>query len=108
MRKNMCGAALVALALVAAACGGGDDAGAAPGDLVATTPPAPVDQEAGQDAPVAGTDADAATPAATPERPAPNPDRAIAPDFSLALGDGSTFVLSDETRPVFMVFWAEW
>lgn len=32
----------------------------------------------------------------------------VAPDFSLALGDGSTFTLSEEARPVFMVFWAEW
>lgn len=31
-----------------------------------------------------------------------------APDFSLELGDGGTFTLSEETRPVFMVFWAEW
>jgi hypothetical protein len=31
-----------------------------------------------------------------------------APDFSLELGDGSTFTLSEEARPVFMVFWAEW
>lgn len=35
-------------------------------------------------------------------------DAAIASDFSLRLGDGSTFTLSEETRPVFMVFWAEW
>lgn len=31
-----------------------------------------------------------------------------APDFSLDLGEGGTFTLSEETRPVFMVFWAEW
>jgi len=31
-----------------------------------------------------------------------------APDFSLELGDGGTFTLSEEARPVFMVFWAEW
>lgn len=31
-----------------------------------------------------------------------------APDFSLELGDGSTFMLSQEVLPVFMVFWAEW
>lgn len=31
-----------------------------------------------------------------------------APDFSLALGDGSTFTLSDTDRPVYLVFWAEW
>lgn len=35
-------------------------------------------------------------------------DTATAPDFSLMLGDGSTFTLSEETRPVFIVFWAEW
>lgn len=65
---------------------------------------------------VASTEPDA-TPATEPtdeiapsaeERPAPDPNREIAPDFSLLLGDGSTFVLSEETRPVFMVFWAEW
>lgn len=31
-----------------------------------------------------------------------------APDFALDLGNGGTFVLSEEARPVFMVFWAEW
>lgn len=31
-----------------------------------------------------------------------------APDFSLELGEGGTFTLSEESRPVFMVFWAEW
>lgn len=31
-----------------------------------------------------------------------------APDFSLQLGSGGTFTLSEEARPVFMVFWAEW
>ncbi|HEY5579239.1 MAG TPA: hypothetical protein VIL12_06085 [Acidimicrobiia bacterium] len=31
-----------------------------------------------------------------------------APDFSLTLGDGETFVLSLEQKPVYMVFWAEW
>lgn len=31
-----------------------------------------------------------------------------APDFTLELGNGGTFLLSQEARPVFMVFWAEW
>ena len=31
-----------------------------------------------------------------------------APDFSLELGDGATFLLSQEVLPVYMVFWAEW
>ena len=46
-----------------------------------------------------GTVDDAA--AATDEDP-------TAPDFELELGDGGTFRLSDETKPVFLVFWAEW
>lgn len=37
------------------------------------------------------------------------PDEVMpAPEFSLELGDGGTFTLSEETRPVFMIFWAEW
>ena len=35
-------------------------------------------------------------------------DRPVAPDFVLELGSGGTFVLSEETRPVYLVFWAEW
>lgn len=42
------------------------------------------------------------------DRPPPDPDRAIAPDFSLELADGTTYALAEEVRPVFMVFWAEW
>lgn len=34
--------------------------------------------------------------------------RDTVPDFTLALGDGGTFVLSQEARPVYLVFWAEW
>ncbi len=32
----------------------------------------------------------------------------VAPDFSLKLDDGSTFVLSEATKPTYLVFWAEW
>ena len=35
-------------------------------------------------------------------------DGPAAPDFALALGSGETFVLSDEQKPVYLVFWAEW
>ncbi len=49
-------------------------------------------------------------------RPGPSPtpasggsdSGAVAPDFTLALGDGGTFTLSQEARPVYMIFWAEW
>ena len=46
-------------------------------------------------------------PAETTPRP-PVPDGPAAPDFTLALGDGRSFTLSDEAQPVFMIFWAEW
>lgn len=32
----------------------------------------------------------------------------LAPDFTLDLGDGGTFVLSETAKPVYLVFWAEW
>jgi len=44
----------------------------------------------------------------TTETPLPPLDGPAAPDFSLQLSDGSTFLLSEESRPVYMVFWAEW
>lgn len=37
-----------------------------------------------------------------------DPDAPIAPDFTLELGGGGEFVLSEEAKPVYMVFWAEW
>jgi hypothetical protein len=37
------------------------------------------------------------------------PDGAAeAPDFELALADGGTFRLSAESKPVYLIFWAEW
>lgn len=41
-------------------------------------------------------------------RPAPNPDRMLAPDFTLTLSDGTDYQLAREVRPVYLVFWAEW
>lgn len=32
----------------------------------------------------------------------------VAPDFTLALEPSGEFVLSQEVKPVYMVFWAEW
>jgi len=34
--------------------------------------------------------------------------RPVAPDFTLPLGDGGTFTLSQGAKPVYLVFWAEW
>jgi hypothetical protein len=35
-------------------------------------------------------------------------DRPVAPDFTLQLGDGGTYTLSEGSKPVYLVFWAEW
>lgn len=36
------------------------------------------------------------------------PEGPEAPDFTLALRSGGKFTLSEEAKPVYMVFWAEW
>lgn len=46
------------------------------------------------------------TQATTSTLPEPNPD--LAPDFTLELSDGQEFTLSETTRPVYLLFWAEW
>ena len=66
---------------------------------VAGTPEAPDDP--GSDAAVESTTSSAAT-------AGPSFDGPPAPDFEMALSDGSTFSLSDEQKPVYLVFWAEW
>ena len=38
----------------------------------------------------------------------PAPEGPAAPDFTLALEPSGEFVLSQEVKPVYMVFWAEW
>lgn len=79
--------AMVVLALLVAACGG-------EAEPASSASPQP---EATENAP---SDAAAAT-----DGPADGPP---APDFELVLSDGSTFQLSGEEKPVYMVFWAEW
>ena len=54
--------------------------------------------------PAQGGDPDDAT--TTPTRVAPEGEPA--PDFTLALDGGGSFTLSAETKPVLLVFWAEW
>ncbi len=76
---------VVLLALVAAACGG------------SSTPEATTTTGGG----VAATSTVAAAVDPAPAGPA-------APDFTLDLADGTTFILSGEDKPVYLVFWAEW
>lgn len=102
-----------AMALVAAACGSTEAVEGTASAAVITT------ATNGTTAPETSTDAVTTTvvvddePASSSEAPAesvrPLPDDAPpAPDFTLALDDGSEFVLSAEQKPVYVVFWAEW
>lgn len=80
MRRTML-LVIVLIGLIAAACGGSE--GGASSTVAPNTTVPPADGGA-------------------IEGPA-------APDFTLALGTGSdSFTLSEEAKPVYMVFWAEW
>lgn len=109
MRKGLI---LITFALVAASCGGSDEPAAAstaapesvasPGDVVTTAPATTAPT-------VTAATGDTETAAAPPVTEAgPSFDGPPAPDFELVLSDGSTFTLSDEQKPVYVVFWAEW
>ena len=80
MRRTML-LVIVLIGLIAAACGGSEGGASSTVAPDTTAPPAG---------------------GGTIEGPA-------APDFTLALGTGSdSFTLSEEAKPVYMVFWAEW
>ncbi len=51
---------------------------------------------------------DDTTTTSQPEATGTTSDRPLAPDFTLELGDGGTYTLSEGERPVYLVFWAEW
>jgi hypothetical protein len=99
----------VVLALVAAACGGNAEPTSSPAttteSATAETAPSttiPTSTEVGGEAPGDAAAGD------TTEAGGSSFDGPSAPDFELLLNDGSTFRLSDEEKPVYMVFWAEW
>jgi len=88
-------ALLVGLVLVSTACANPADTTTpttATPDTTATTPTIPTSGTTGT----------------TPTTTATAAEGPVAPDFTLDLGSGGTFVLSEETRPVYLVFWAEW
>lgn len=114
-------ALVIAFALILGACAGTQDtATQQTGDTGVDQPSSTVDDTVSADAPsTSGTDGTTSDTEASDggtddtEAPAstdPPPEGPVAPDFTLALGaDGSeSFVLSQEAKPVFMVFWAEW
>jgi ABC-type Fe3+-hydroxamate transport system substrate-binding protein len=94
MRRNLVLLAMI-MALVGAACGGAGSSSDGTSSSSPSTSPATTGQQ---------------PPATADGEPGQKPEGPLAPDFTLALGaDGSeTFVLSQEAKPVYMVFWAEW
>jgi hypothetical protein len=107
---------LPALALVAASCASGTDVSADPTtaepDPPSSTTTAVQPESQATDSTTTSSAADTPTTQAPAEQvdPLPPPEGRAAPDFTLALGeDGSeSFTLSEGTKPVFMIFWAEW
>jgi hypothetical protein len=101
-------ALFVAVLTVAAACSSTDDAAptteiapAADAATTATTAAPAEDSNATRDS--MGDSGASLVPNQTiaPEGPE-------APDFTMALADGDTFTLSEQSLPVYMIFWADW
>jgi len=99
MRRGLTAPGLmVALALVVGACavdGGTETVVSGP-----TTSDAPAGS--GSSAP------DVPATSAAPGETTTTSDREVAPDFTLELGDGGEYTLSEGEKPVYLVFWAEW
>ena len=93
---------IAALSLVIGAC---SDAGepspttSGPDSTTQTSEPA-TSLPRGSDGTTTTTEAPGATTALS--------DRPLAPDFTLELGDGGSYTLSEGAKPVYLVFWAEW
>lgn len=91
------------LSLVLAGCSS-DGAGSATTEVTTTQSPATtVTTESTEP-----TQAPAATTSTTLEATGTTSGRPAAPDFTLELGAGGAFTLSEGTKPVYLIFWAEW
>ena len=113
-------AGLLLVLLVGASCGNGDsesDDRAEVAEPVTTvsettspatseTAPAPETTQAAAETTTAPSPTEAEPDTTTTA--APEPLGPPAPDFSLQLSDGETFVLSEHDQPVVVFFWAEW
>ncbi|MCZ6456200.1 MAG: hypothetical protein O6650_03020 [Actinobacteria bacterium] len=95
---------LVALVVLITACGGAasDQQNQGTGDAVA--PSSSVVDSPGTTAGdgVSPTTSGSDSPSTT------DSGRPVAPDFTLVLGEGGQYTLSEGTKPVYLIFWAEW
>jgi hypothetical protein len=90
---------LAAFALVALV-GCGASTGTGPETTTTTS-----DSDAPGSTAIGGPDSTTST---APAETATTSGREKAPDFTLELGKGGTFTLSEGAKPVYLVFWAEW
>ena len=101
-------AAIALFALVVAGCG--DDAPQTASTVTSssstTTSTVASTTTAGDTTAPAATSSTTSEATTTTTRPRPEGDDA--PDFTVELGEGGTFTLSEEQKPVYMIFWAEW
>ena len=107
---------LVPLILLVAACGGetDTDAGEVEAPVVTeaasetTAPPAAADESSTTTTAAPSTTAAESEATTTTVAASAEPLGPPAPDFTLELGSGGTFALSEQTQPVLILFWAEW
>jgi hypothetical protein len=101
VRRLLAVLSVSALALAACDATGGGGTTTAAVDPTATT----LSPVAGDEAATTSSSEVAATDGATASTASGGP---LAPDFTLTLGDGGTYTLSEGAKPVYLVFWAEW
>lgn len=89
----------LAFVLMAVACGGAAEA--VSGQASAST-------DVQQSSEATTPPATGAAPSSTDTVTTPTNEGPPAPDFTLALGDGGSYTLSQGAKPVYMIFWAEW
>ena len=95
------------LAVVIAACGPsavGEQPSPTSETVATTTSPA----EPATSTAEATTTSDPSEATTTSPETTTTSDREVAPDFTLELGDGGSYTLSEGEKPVYLVFWAEW
>jgi hypothetical protein len=102
IRRSALAAVLV---LSVSACAG--ENGAEPTALPTTTTTTATTEAPARTTGAGGTVEDTSTTLGATTSP-PQVEGPVAPDFVFALADGSSFSLSDEQKPVYLVFWAEW
>ena len=95
---------LVPLVVLIAACGGTASDQTTPGSQDAVAPASSVAESQS----ITADDGSTPTTSESDSPSTTDSGRPVAPDFTLVLGEGGEYTLSEGSKPVYMVFWAEW